>query len=188
VGPSGAGKTSILQLFLGFDLPSEGRILIEDRPLDTLDVDFFRRQIAWLGQRPEWFSGTVAENLRFARPGASEEALREALKAAEALDFLEVLPQGLESPMGEGGLGFSGGQLQRLALARALLQDAWLWILDEPGAHLDPETARSVRTHLGRLSAGKTLILATHHLEGLEWLDFLVRVEEGRAFNLQSDG
>ncbi|MDY0162069.1 thiol reductant ABC exporter subunit CydD [Desulfobotulus sp.] len=181
VGPSGAGKTSILQLFLGFDLPSEGRILIEDRPLDTLDVDFFRRQIAWLGQRPEWFSGTVAENLRFARPGASEEALREALKAAEALDFLEVLPQGLESPMGEGGLGFSGGQLQRLALARALLQDAWLWILDEPGAHLDPETARSVRTHLGRLSAGKTLILATHHLEGLEWLDFLVRVEEGRV-------
>jgi len=180
VGTSGAGKTSLLQLMLGFDHPSEGSILLDNTSLGILDPDAFRRQIAWLGQRPEWFSGTVAENLRLARPKAEDGVLRQALEQAGAWEFIAALPQGFNSRLGEGGQGFSGGELQRLALARALLQDAWLWILDEPGAHLDPETARIVRKHLGRISAGKTMILAAHHLEGLEWLDFLLRMEGGR--------
>lgn len=188
VGTSGAGKTSLLQLMLGFDTPSEGSILLDKIPLGTLDPDTFRRQIAWLGQRPEWFSGTVAENLRLAKPKAEDGALRQALEQAGAWEFIAALPQGLNSRLGEGGGGFSGGELQRMALARALLQDAWLWILDEPGAHLDPETARAVREHLGRVSVGKTMILAAHHLEGLEWLDFLLRMEGGRIVGKEVAG
>lgn len=183
VGSSGAGKSSLLQLLLGFDRPSEGRIWVNDQPLDTLDADGFRSQIAWLGQRPEWFSGTVAENLRLARPQAPDGELQRVLEEAGAWEFIAALPEGVNSRLGEDGRGFSGGQLQRLALARALLQDAWLWILDEPGAHLDTKTARAVRAHLGKVTAGKTLILATHHLEGLEWLDGLVRIEKGRVLS-----
>nr|WP_303649920.1 thiol reductant ABC exporter subunit CydD [Desulfobotulus pelophilus] len=180
VGPSGAGKSSLLQLLLAFDRPSEGRILVNGMPLDGLDTERYRRQIVWLGQSPEWFSGSVGENVRLGCPDASDTEIWRILQKAGALDFMKALPQGLNSPMGEGGRGFSGGQLQRLALARALLQDSWLWILDEPGAHLDPETARSVRRQLGKVSEGKTLILATHHLEGLEWLDDLFLVDGGR--------
>jgi ATP-binding cassette, subfamily C, bacterial CydD len=187
-GPSGAGKTSLLQLILGFDLPTKGRIMVDGQPLGTLALDAFRKQIAWLGQRPEWFSGTVARNLRLADPHARETDLEQALQAAGAWDFIHQLPRGIHTDLGEGGRGFSGGQLQRLALARALLQDAWLWILDEPGAHLDSDTATSVRRHLGRVSQGKTLILAAHHLEGLEWLDRLVKIEEGRILSRENIG
>jgi ATP-binding cassette subfamily C protein CydD len=185
VGPSGSGKTSLLHLILGFDRPSDGQILVDGLPLDSLDPDRFRKQIAWLGQRPEWFSGTVAQNLDLARPNAGEDAFRQALESTGAWAFIEHLPDGIHTALGEGGRGFSGGQLQRLALARALLQDAWLWILDEPGAHLDPETAVPVRRHIGRVSRGRTLILAAHHLEGLEWLDTLVRLENGRITGIE---
>jgi ATP-binding cassette, subfamily C, bacterial CydD len=180
VGPSGSGKTSLLHLILGFDRPSQGRIMVDGQPLDSLNPDLFRTRIAWLGQRPEWFSGTVAENLRLANPHAGDPDLRQALQAAGAWPFISPLPEGIHTALGEGGRGFSGGQLQRLALARALLQDAWLWILDEPGAHLDPYTAAAVRRHVGQVSRGRTLILAAHHLEGLEWLDTLVKIDNGR--------
>lgn len=185
VGPSGSGKTSLLHLILGFDRPSEGQVQVDGLPLDSLDPDRFRTQIAWLGQRPEWFSGTVAQNLGLACPQGGEERFRQALEAAGAWAFIEPLPKGIHTALGEGGRGFSGGQLQRLALARALLQDAWLWILDEPGAHLDPETAVAVRRHIGRVSRGRTLILAAHHLEGLEWLDTLVRLDNGRITGIE---
>ena len=185
VGPSGSGKTTLLHLILGFDRPSEGRILVDGQPLDDLDPDRFRRQIAWLGQRPEWFPGTVAQNLGLACPQAGEERFRQALTAAGAWAFIHPLPEGIHTALGEGGRGFSGGQLQRLALARALLQDAWLWILDEPGAHLDPETSVAVRSHIGKVSRGRTLILAAHHLEGLEWLDTLVRLDNGRITGIE---
>ncbi|MCA1785138.1 MAG: thiol reductant ABC exporter subunit CydD [Desulfobacteraceae bacterium] len=185
VGPSGSGKTSLLHLILGFDRPSEGQLLVDGKPLDSLNPDRFRQQIAWLGQRPEWFSGTVAQNLGLARPHAGEDAFRQALEAAGAWAFIEPLPDGMHTALGEGGRGFSGGQRQRLALARALLQDAWLWILDEPGAHLDPETAVAVRRHVGQVTRGKTLILAAHHLEGLEWLDTLVRLDNGRITGIE---
>ena len=185
VGPSGSGKTSLLHLILGFDRPSDGRVLVDGQPLDSLNPDRFRQQIAWLGQRPEWFSGTVARNLDLARPHAGEERFRQALEAAGAWAFIEPLPEGIHTAVGEGGRGFSGGQLQRLALARALLQDAWLWVLDEPGAHLDPETAVAVRRHIGQVSRGRTLILAAHHLEGLSWLDTLVRLDNGRITGIE---
>jgi ATP-binding cassette subfamily C protein CydD len=185
VGPSGSGKTSLLHLILGFDRPSDGQILVDGHPLDSLNPDRFRRQIAWLGQRPEWFSGTVAQNLGLARPHAGEKKFRQALEAAGAWAFIAPLPEGIHTALGEGGRGFSGGQLQRLALARALLQDAWLWVLDEPGAHLDPETAVTVRRHIGLVSRGRTLILAAHHLEGLEWLDTLVRLDNGRITGIE---
>jgi ATP-binding cassette, subfamily C, bacterial CydD len=185
VGPSGSGKTSLLHLILGFDRPSEGQILVAGQPLDDLNPDLFRKQVAWLGQRPEWFSGTVARNLGLASPDAGDDAFRQALEAAGAWSFIQPLPDGIHTALGEGGRGFSGGQLQRLALARALLQDAWLWILDEPGAHLDPETAVAVRRHVGQVSRDKTLILAAHHLEGLEWLDTLVRLDNGRITGIE---
>jgi ATP-binding cassette, subfamily C, bacterial CydD len=188
VGPSGSGKTSLLHLILGFDRPSQGRILVDKTPLDDLNPDRFRQQTAWLGQRPEWFSGTVAQNLGLARPHAGEDEFRQALEAAGAWSFIHPLPHGIHTALGEGGRGFSGGQLQRLALARALLQDAWLWILDEPGAHLDPKTAVAVRRHVGQVTRGKTLILAAHHLEGLEWLDTLVRLDNGFITGIERSG
>lgn len=178
-GPSGAGKSSILNLLLGFDRPSSGEILLNGKNIFDFDPDTFRRHIAFFGQRADWFSLSIRENLLLGKGEASDEDLYEALDAAGMGAFVKALPQGLDTLIGEGGQGFSGGQLHRLALARVLLQEASLWILDEPGAHLDSKTAMEVRRRIGELSCGKTLIMAGHKFTGMEWLDRLVVLEDG---------
>jgi ATP-binding cassette subfamily C protein CydD len=161
-GPSGAGKTTVLEILLGFVRPDSGRVVINGRDIVDLVPQALSAIIAWIGQRPVLFSGTIRDNILFARPEATAEELREALRAARVDAFVEQLPEGLETRVGEGGYGFSGGQAQRIAIARAFLKNAPLLLLDEPTAHLDPATESEVLDGLRRLAAGRTVILASH--------------------------
>jgi ATP-binding cassette subfamily C protein CydD len=161
-GPSGAGKSSIIEILLGFVRPDAGRVTLNGADIATIVPEALSRLTAWIGQRPVLFAGTLRENIRFARPDASEEELLAAVRAARVEDFAASLPQGLDTLVGEGGYGLSGGQAQRVAIARAFLKNAPLLLLDEPTAHLDPATEAEVLDSLRRLAIGRTVILASH--------------------------
>ncbi|MBS4073659.1 thiol reductant ABC exporter subunit CydD [Ameyamaea chiangmaiensis] len=160
-GASGAGKSTIMELLLGFVSPMSGRILFNECDVAEMSSAQRARYVAWIGQRPVLFAGTIADNLRLARPEASDEALEHALAMASA-DFVSALPQGIHTVIGDGGFGLSGGQAQRIAIARAFLKNAPLLLLDEPTAHLDPATERAIFDTLARLAEGRTVILASH--------------------------
>lgn len=163
VGPSGVGKSTLLDVVLGFVAPEEGgSVRVGGEDLATLDLEGWRSRIAWVPQRPYLFAGTIAENVRLARPDASDEAVREALRDAGADGFVAGLPQGLDTALGEDGAGLSAGQRQRLALARAFLADRPLLLLDEPTAALDGETEAGVVDAVRRLAAGRTVLLVVH--------------------------
>ncbi|WP_026058407.1 thiol reductant ABC exporter subunit CydD [Streptomyces sp. SS] len=163
VGPSGVGKSTLLDVVLGFAVPEEGgSVRVGGEDLAALDQEAWRSRIAWVPQRPYLFAGTVAENVRLARPDASDEAVREALRDAGADGFVAGLPQGLDTVLGEDGAGLSAGQRQRLALARAFLADRPLLLLDEPTAALDGETEAGVVDAVRRLSEGRTVLLVVH--------------------------
>ncbi|MCC4321957.1 thiol reductant ABC exporter subunit CydD [Streptomyces malaysiensis] len=176
VGPSGAGKTTLLNAVLGFAAPHEGRVLIGGRDLASLDPESWRRQIAWVPQRPCLFAGTIAENVRLARPDADDEAVRTALRDADALGFVSVLPGGIETRLGEMGAGLSAGQRQRIALARAFLADRPVLLLDEPTANLDGETEASVVEAVRRLAEGRTVLLVVHRPALLPLADRVLRL------------
>lgn len=171
VGPSGVGKTTLLAALLGFAQPSGGRILVDGTDLASLDPESWHRQIAWVPQRPHLFAGTVAENVRLARPDATDEQVRAALRDAGALDFA-----GLDTPLGEGGSGISAGQRQRLALARAFLADRPLLLLDEPTANLDGDTEAAVVAAVRRLAVGRTVLLVVHRPALLAVADRTIRL------------
>lgn len=163
VGPSGVGKSTLLDVVLGFTAPEEGgSIRVGGVELDALDAEEWRSRIAWVPQRPHFFAGTVAENVRLARPDASDASVRQALRDAGADEFVAGLPEGAETPLGEEGAGLSAGQRQRLALARAFLADRPLLLLDEPTAALDGETEAAVVDAVRRLAAGRTVLLVVH--------------------------
>ncbi|MGW4850030.1 thiol reductant ABC exporter subunit CydD [Streptomyces sp. NPDC004288] len=163
VGPSGVGKSTLLDVVLGFAVPDEGgSVRVGGADLATLDLEEWRSRIAWVPQRPYLFAGTVAENVRLARPDAPDEAVRSALRDAGADGFVAALPQGLDTPLGEDGAGLSAGQRQRLALARAFLADRPLLLLDEPTAALDGETEAGIVEAVRRLAAGRTVLLVVH--------------------------
>jgi len=169
-GASGSGKSSLLLALLGF-VPYSGRIEVNQTSLLASLRSDWHRQLGYLSQQPNFKRGSLADNLRLAHPEASEEDLYAALQAVDLLALVEKLPQGLNAPLGERGLGLSGGQLSRLAIAQLLLRDAHIWLLDEPTAHLDPETSAIIHALLEKLSAGKTLVLISHQWQGLQWLD-----------------
>ncbi len=179
VGPSGAGKTSVLQVLLGV-APITGEVLVDGLPLETLEHENWLTQVALVSQHPYLLHGTVAENLRLARPGASNADLKAALADAGA-DFVDDLPDGLGTVLAEGGASLSGGERAKLSLARALLRDTPLWLLDEPTAHLDPLAEAEVRAVLERTLSGRTVVMATHRLEALGDFDRVVRLEAGRV-------
>ncbi|MEU7485204.1 thiol reductant ABC exporter subunit CydD [Streptomyces sp. NPDC042319] len=175
-GPSGAGKTTLLNVLLGFTTPAAGRVLVDGVDLATLAPDSWRRRVAWVPQHPYLFAGTVAENVRLARPDADDTAVRAALRDAGALDFVDALPDGPDTRLGESGAGLSAGQRQRLALARAFLADRPVLLLDEPTANLDGETEASVVTAVRRLAKGRTVLLVAHRPALLEAADRVVRL------------
>ncbi|ANW19303.1 thiol reductant ABC exporter subunit CydD [Streptomyces clavuligerus] len=162
VGPSGIGKSTLLDTVLGFTAPDGGRVLIGGTDLTDLDLARWHERIAWVPQRPCLFAGTIADNVRLARPDADDHAVRAALRDAGAEDFVTALPQGADTPLGEDGAGLSAGQRQRLALARAFLADRPVLLLDEPTAALDGETEAQLVEAVGRLTAGRTVLLVVH--------------------------
>ena len=162
VGPSGSGKSTVIELLLGFVRPGSGRITINGAELDSIVPQALSRMTSWIGQRPVLFAGTMRENIRFARHDASDDAVADAVRAARLDGLVGSLPEGLETRIGDGGFGLSGGQAQRVAVARAFLRDAPLLLLDEPTAHLDPATEGELLESLRRLAVNRTVILASH--------------------------
>ncbi|WP_258573215.1 thiol reductant ABC exporter subunit CydD [Streptomyces sp. KM273126] len=177
VGPSGVGKSTLLNVLLGFVEPTAGRVGIGGADLAGLDLEEWRSRVAWVPQRPHLYAGTIAENVRLARPDAHDGDVRRALTDAGALDFVDALPAGLDTALGEDGAGLSAGQRQRLALARAFLADRPVLLLDEPTASLDGETEAEVVDAVRRLAAGRTVLLVVHRPALLEVADRVVRLE-----------
>jgi ATP-binding cassette subfamily C protein CydD len=184
-GPSGAGKSTIMELLLGFVHPDAGKILLNGYDMETITPQARAALTGWIGQKPMLFAGSIRDNIRFARPDATDAELDTAARNARVTDFADALPQGLDTPIGEGGYGISGGQAQRVAIARAFLKNAPLLLLDEPTAHLDPATEQEVLASLRRLAVGRTVVMASHsaaaHAFGGRRLD----VRAGRAANAQ---
>lgn len=182
-GPSGAGKSSVLELLLGATSPDSGRITINGADLADLVPSARARLTAWIGQRPVLFAGTIRDNIRFARPEATDDEIRDAARAARVLAFTDTLPTGLDTVIGDGGYGLSGGQAQRVAIARALLKDAPLVLLDEPTAHLDPATEGEVLDGLRRLIVGRTVILASHAAQAHAFGGTRIDLRDGAVVN-----
>ncbi|MFJ4704407.1 thiol reductant ABC exporter subunit CydD [Streptomyces anulatus] len=177
VGPSGIGKSTLLNVVLGFAAPDEGRVRVGGRDLGDLDLERWRSRIAWVPQRPHLFADTIAENVRLARPDADDEAVLTALRDAGAYDFVAALPDGVRTALGEDGAGLSAGQRQRLALARAFLADRPLLLLDEPTASLDGESEAGIVDAVRRLAAGRTVLLVVHRPALLAVADRVVTLE-----------
>ncbi|MFD9097893.1 thiol reductant ABC exporter subunit CydD [Streptomyces collinus] len=176
VGPSGAGKSTLVNTLLGFVRPTAGRVRIGGTDLADLDLDAWRSRVAWVPQRPHLYAGTIAENVRLARPGADDAAVRRALADAGALEFVDGLPEGADTVLGEDGAGLSAGQRQRLALARAFLADRPVLLLDEPTAALDGATEAEVVAAVRRLAVGRTVLLVVHRPALLDVADRVVRL------------
>jgi ATP-binding cassette subfamily C protein CydD len=179
VGASGNGKTTIAALLLRFIQPNAGRITIDDSDLSDIPVEQWRERIAWVSQSPYLFNTTIAENIRFSRPDASEAQIIAAAQAACADDFITRLPDGYQTLCGERGLRLSGGQVQRIALARALLRDAPLLILDEPTSQLDPESEAEIIHALDELPSDRTVLLITHRLSMAVEADQIILIDRG---------
>jgi thiol reductant ABC exporter CydD subunit len=181
VGPSGAGKSTIASLILGLAEPAEGRVLADSLDVAALEPDSWRRQLAWLPQRPTLLRASVAENIRLGDPTAGFERVRTAAVLAGADGFVEALPAGYETVVGDGGRPLSAGQARRLALARAFLRDAPLLVLDEPTVHLDPESADRIAAAIDRFRGRCTMLLISHRPGLAAHCDRVVRIEDGRA-------
>ncbi|WP_306312166.1 thiol reductant ABC exporter subunit CydD [Streptomyces hydrogenans] len=177
VGPSGAGKSTLLDVVLGFTEPEAGgAVRVGGVDLAELDLAAWRERIAWVPQRPYLFAGTIAENVRLARPEAGDDQVRAALREAGADSFVDALPEGAATVLGEDGAGLSAGQRQRLALARAFLADRPLLLLDEPTAALDGETEAGIVDAVRRLAHGRTVLLVVHRPALLAVADRVVRI------------
>lgn len=179
VGASGSGKTSLANLLLGFVQASEGQIYLDGQALEALDIASWREQLAWVSQTPYVFNASVLENIRFSRPSASLAEVQRAAELAGAHAFIEALPQGYATPCGERGLRLSGGQIQRLALARALLRQAPVLILDEPTSQLDPANEAHIMRHLRQASQGALILHITHRLHSARYADHILVLEAG---------
>lgn len=170
VGQSGSGKSTLLQIFLGF-CAYQGDIFIDNQNFNTINSTQFRHQIAYLSQQTMLLPMRIADNLRLPNPTASDDKLWQILAQVGLKPLIKALPNQLDTQLGERGSGLSGGQQRRLAIAQLLLQDAQLWLLDEPTEHLDSETAAEINALLQQVTRGKTVLWVTHDATNLPWLD-----------------
>ena len=180
VGPSGAGKTTLCNLVARFYDATDGQVLLDGRPLTDYDVEAFRSLLGVVEQDVFLFDGTIAENIAYARRDASEEEIHAAADAANATEFIDLLPDGLNTLIGERGVRLSGGQRQRLAIARAVLADPKLLILDEATSNLDTDSERLIQESLGELMQGRTSFVIAHRLSTIAGADLICVIESGR--------
>ncbi|MFT6446046.1 MULTISPECIES: ABC transporter transmembrane domain-containing protein [Sulfitobacter] len=184
VGPSGAGKTTIIQLILRFYDPASGRITLDGVDLRDVSRAAFRRSVALVPQDPVIFAASARENIRFGRPDATDAEIDAAAEAAAAHGFISALPDGYDSYLGERGVMLSGGQKQRIAIARAILRDAPVLLLDEATSALDAESERAVQAAVDRLSADRTTLIVAHRLATVKKADRIVVLEAGRIVDM----
>ncbi|KDB84479.1 MULTISPECIES: ATP-binding cassette domain-containing protein, partial [Bordetella] len=183
-GASGAGKTTLLELLARLR-DGAGAIALDGVPLADWDEAALRERVVLIGQRPYLYAGSIADNIRLARPGASAALVEEAARRACVMEFAQALPRGLDTPLGSRGHGLSGGQAQRVALARLFLRDPGLILLDEPAAHLDAATQARVLDEVLAFAQGRTLLLATHADAVARRLPRQWMLEQGRLRELQ---
>lgn len=181
VGPSGGGKSTVFSLIMRFYDTERGKIMIDGQDISSVSRHSLRQSIAYVGQDVFLFRGTVRENIAFGKPGASEDEIVAAAKAAYAHDFIMTFPRGYDTPVGEHGLQLSGGQRQRVAIARALIKNAPIILLDEATAALDSESELQVREAMEHLCQGKTTLAIAHRLHTISHADRIFVVEDGRA-------
>ena len=180
VGRSGGGKTTMTRLLLRFVDVESGAILVGGQPIDRVPQSALRSLIGYVPQDPAMFHRTIGDNIRFARPEASDEEVRRAATLAHAAEFIDALPDGYRTLVGERGIKLSGGQRQRVAIARAILKDAPILILDEATSSLDSESEALIQDALWTLMSGRTAIVIAHRLSTVRRMDRLIVVERGR--------
>lgn len=179
VGPSGAGKTTLTQLLMGFVTPDDGAVLVGGQDLRHTGPAWAHRMIAFVPQDPYLFTGTVADNLRFAKPEATDEELKSAAEAAHLQEVIDRLPSGWDTKIGERGMALSAGEAQRLAIARALLRDSPIVVLDEPTSNVDLASERAIAEGLSRLTAGRTVVVIAHRFSTVVDADRVVVLRDG---------
>jgi subfamily B ATP-binding cassette protein MsbA len=180
VGSNGAGKTTLINQLLRFLTPDMGRVMIDGQDVQAVDIKTLRRQIGVVTQETILFSGTILENIRYGEPGASEEQVVEAARTANAFDFIMALPKGFGTDVGERGQRLSGGQLQRIALARAVLSNPPILVLDEATSAVDAESEGLIQEALARLTQGRTTFVIAHRMSTVRRADRIVVMENGR--------
>ncbi len=179
VGESGSGKSTLARVLLGLATPEQGKVLVDGRDLNTLDQVSWRERLAWVPQRPFFSVASIRENLLTAKREASDDELDHALAAAALSDVVRRLPQGLDTGLGDRGAGLSGGELRRLAMARLLLRDPLLIVLDEPTAGLDLANERLLLDTIDRLAIGRTLVVISHREEALRHCTQVIQMADG---------
>src|SRR5437016_1287889 len=185
-GATGAGKTTLVNLLTRFYDPTAGQILLDGGDLRDYKLADLRNQFAIVLQEPVLFSTSITENIAYARPGAHQNEIIAAAKAANAHDFISRLPQGYLTPVGERGMCLSGGERQRISIARAFLKDAPILILDEPTSSVDVKTESAIVEAMERLMQGRTTFIIAHRPSTLKHCDLLLRIEHGRVVALEA--
>jgi len=180
VGPSGSGKSTVASLLSRFYDPQAGAVSLDGEALTDLDPDWLREQVGVVSQEPILFATTIRDNVRYARPDASDEDVEVAARAANAWEFVQGFPEGLDTPVGERGVRLSGGQKQRIAIARALLKDPRILVLDEATSALDAESEHLVQEALARLMVGRTTLVIAHRLSTVQEADRVLVLDAGR--------
>jgi ATP-binding cassette subfamily C protein len=186
-GPSGAGKTTISDILIGFRSPDPGQVLVDDRPLSDFALREWRSMIGYVPQELVLFHDSVFSNIALGDPEIGEPEVRAALKAAGALEFVDSMQDGLQTPVGEKGSKMSGGQRQRIALARALVCKPNLLILDEVTSALDPETERAIVDNISALRGQQTVIAITHRAAFLDIADLIYELANGRVVSIDKN-
>jgi ABC-type multidrug transport system fused ATPase/permease subunit len=181
VGKNGSGKSSLLKLITRLYDPTEGQILIDGQDIKKVELDSLRSQIAVVPQTPIIFSGTVFENVLLGKPDATEEEIEEACQSSDVLKFSVNLDKGLNTTLGTGGVNLSGGEAQRIAIARALIRKPKILLLDEPSSALDLESEASIMETLDHLKDGMTIILVGHHLKAISNADRVIVIDAGKV-------
>lgn len=180
VGASGAGKSTLAQLLLQFYIPNKGEIYIDDRPISTYNLSDLRAAMSWVPQDVLLFGGSIKENIAYGKPDASDEEIRIAAKQANALEFIERFPEGMQTIVGERGVQLSGGQRQRIAIARALLKNPTVLVLDEATSALDSESEKAVQDALDTLMQGRTSLIIAHRLSTIRTADLIIVLDNGK--------